>query len=209
MKIVLVVMLLSLFATVSTAPAGPTDLVATAVSPTQINLAWTDNSDNENGFNIVRCQGDPECFDFGQVGSVHPGITTFEDTGLTPGILYRYLVQAFNTEGSAYSNAAQATTQQIAPAAPSALTATAGKRGYRNWVDLAWSDNSNNESSLVIERCAGSNCTDFTEIATVGANAMAYQDSTVARRTAYRFRVYATNSAGDSGYSNVGAVMTR
>jgi titin len=209
MKIVVIAMLLSMLAITSAGPAAPTDLVATAVSPTQINLAWTDNSDNENGFNIVRCQGDPECFDFGQVGSVPPGVTTFEDTGLTPGILYRYLVQAFNTEGSAYSNAAQATTPQIAPAAPSALTAIARKHGYSGWVDLAWSDDSNNESSFVIERCAGSSCTDFARLATVGVNARTYQDSAVARRTEYRYRAYATNSEGDSNYSNLAAVTTR
>ena len=63
MKVVVIAMLMSAFATTSAAPAAPTDLVATALSPTQINLAWTDNSDNENGFNILRCQSDPECFE--------------------------------------------------------------------------------------------------------------------------------------------------
>jgi hypothetical protein len=209
MRVVVLAILVSLLATASAAPAAPTNLVATAVSPTQIDLSWTDNSDNENGFAILRCQGDPECFDFGQVGSVPPGSTSFGDTGLTPGILYRYLVQAFNTEGSAYSNPAQATTPQISPAAPSALTATAGKHGYRGWVDLGWSDNSNNEASFVIERCAGSSCTDFAAIVTVGANTTAYQDGSVARRTTYRYRAYATNSEGASGYSNAAAVTTR
>ena len=35
-----------------TAPAAPTNLTATAVSSTQINLAWTDNASNETGFAI-------------------------------------------------------------------------------------------------------------------------------------------------------------
>src|SRR6185436_18362932 len=35
-------------------PAAPTNLTATAVSSSQINLAWTDNSNNESGFKIER-----------------------------------------------------------------------------------------------------------------------------------------------------------
>lgn len=209
MSVFAIALLLSLLATTSAAPAAPSELVATVVSPRQIDLTWTDNSHNENGFRILRCQGDPECFDFGQVGSVPPGTTTFSDTGLTPGILYRYLVNAFNLDGSTYSNAAQATTPQIPPAAPSALTATAGKHGYRTWVDLGWSDNADNESTFVIERCAGSGCTGFVAIATVVTNAGTYQDATVGRRTVYQYRVHATNSEGASGNSNVASVTTR
>jgi hypothetical protein len=33
-------------------PAAPTELSATAVSSTQIDLSWTDNADNETGFEV-------------------------------------------------------------------------------------------------------------------------------------------------------------
>src|SRR5262249_2268730 len=38
-------------------PKAATNLVATAISLTQVNLAWTDNSNNESGFAIERCTG--------------------------------------------------------------------------------------------------------------------------------------------------------
>ena len=38
-------------------PAAPSGLSATAVSSSQINLAWTDNANNETGFKIESCQG--------------------------------------------------------------------------------------------------------------------------------------------------------
>jgi hypothetical protein len=36
-----------------TVPAAPSSLTATATSSTQINLSWTDNSNNETGFKIA------------------------------------------------------------------------------------------------------------------------------------------------------------
>ena len=193
----------------SSPPAAPSDLVATVVSATQIDLSWTDNSDNENGFGVLRCQGDAECFDFGEIATLGRDVTSYQNTGLVPGITYRYLIRAFNTDGNRYSNAAAATTPQIPPAAPSDLAGVAGKHGFLNWVDLSWRDASNNEAGFVVERCAGAGCADFTAIATVGASTTGYRDAAVGRRTVYRYRVSATNSAGDSGYSNIASVTTR
>lgn len=191
----------------SSPPSAPSDLVATVVSPTEIDLVWTDNSDNENGFGVLRCQGSADCFDFGEIATLIPNATSYQDKELVPGITYRYLVRAFNTDGNAYSNDAVATTPQIPPAAPSDLVATAGKHGYLNWVDLSWHDGSNNEVGFVVERCAGSGCADFAIIARV--TMPSYRDGAVGRRTLYRYRVSATNSAGDSAYSNVAEAISR
>ena len=38
-------------------PLAPSGLMATAVSSSQIDLSWSDNSDNESGFEIERCDG--------------------------------------------------------------------------------------------------------------------------------------------------------
>ncbi len=38
-------------------PAAPTGLVATATSPSQVNLSWTDNATNETGFKVARAVG--------------------------------------------------------------------------------------------------------------------------------------------------------
>ena len=43
--------------TVLTAPASPNGLTANAISSSQINLKWTDNSNNEDGFKIERKTG--------------------------------------------------------------------------------------------------------------------------------------------------------
>lgn len=85
-------------------PAAPTNLNGAAVSSTQINLAWVDNSNNEQGFRIERCQNN-NCSNFVQIAQVNANVTTFSNTGLTGNKTYRYRVRAFNATGnSAYSN---------------------------------------------------------------------------------------------------------
>jgi hypothetical protein len=90
-------------------PAAPSGLTATAVSSTQIDLTWTDNSGfNEDGFKIERLQNGNT---WAQIGTVGAGVTTFANTGLTPNKTYTYRVRAFNVLGnSAYSNTASAKT---------------------------------------------------------------------------------------------------
>ena len=92
------------------------------------------------------------------------------------------------------------------PAAPSNLTAANG--GTRR-VNLSWKDNSSNETQFLLERCrlSRSSCT-FSQLATVGAGVTGFSDTSVSRRTTYRYRVKARNSAGDSAYSNTAQVTT-
>jgi predicted phage tail protein len=85
-------------------PAAPTNLVATVISRSQINLSWTDNATNEDGFRIERCKG-ATCTNFTQIATVGPNVTTYANTGLTANTSYRYRVRAYNASGvSAYSN---------------------------------------------------------------------------------------------------------
>jgi hypothetical protein len=91
-------------------PAAPSGLTVTAVSRTQINLSWADNSGDETGFKIERCKT-ANCTNYAEVSQVGANVTTFADTGLTKNTTYRYRVRAFNANGnSAYSNAASART---------------------------------------------------------------------------------------------------
>ncbi|MBI4831846.1 MAG: fibronectin type III domain-containing protein [Candidatus Lindowbacteria bacterium] len=91
-------------------PAAPSGLTANAVSSSQINLAWTDNSGNEDGFAIERCTG-ADCTAFAQIATAAANSTTYNNTGLTANTSFTYRVLAYNTVGdSDYSNTASATT---------------------------------------------------------------------------------------------------
>ena len=68
---------------------------------------------------------------------------------------------------------------------------------------MAWADNAGSETGFIIERAKGSTGTNFTRIATVGANVTRYSNTGLAANTAYRYRVSAYNASGTSGYSNI------
>lgn len=91
-------------------PAAPSNLTATPVSSTRINLSWSDNANNEGGFRLERCQGN-NCTNFVQVAEIEANSTGYSNTGLSRNKSYRYRVRAFNGGGnSGYSNIADART---------------------------------------------------------------------------------------------------
>ena len=186
-------------------PTAPSNLAATALaSPRQIDLTWSDNSTDEQGFTLERAtaSGGP----FVQIAKLRAGAKCYSDSSnLAAGTTYYYRVCAFNTVGnSAYSNTASATTQATLPAAPSNLSATAASSSQ---INLQWTDNSSNETGFRIERSiiAGG---PFTQVATTGAGVTTYSNTGLAASTTYYYRVCAYNSAGASVYSNAATATT-
>jgi hypothetical protein len=192
---------------VGTPPAAPTNLVASAISSSQINLTWSDNDTTEDGFKIERCTG-AGCSNFAQIATVGANITSYANTSLTASTSYTYRVRAYNATGdSDYSNTANATTQ-AAPAVPNAPTNLVATAVSKSQINLSWTDNATNETGFYIERCKGSTCTNFTRIATVGADVTSYANTGLAKGTTYRYRVQAYNASGVSAYSNIASATT-
>ena len=90
-------------------PSAPSSLSATAVSASQIDLTWVDNSPNETGFKIERKTGSGGTYS--QIDTVAANTTSYSDSGLSASTTYYYRIRAYNVAGnSAYSNEANATT---------------------------------------------------------------------------------------------------
>ena len=106
-----------------TAPSIPTGLTATAISSSQINLAWTASTDDVavTGYQVFR----------DSVFIATSSGTTYADTGLSPGTAYFYTVTAFDAAVNISNQSATAT------ATTSAVTATdsgggGGSVSYQN-----------------------------------------------------------------------------
>jgi predicted outer membrane repeat protein len=111
--------------TSTTGPIAPSGLTAQAGGTGQISLGWTDQSSNETGFKIERSTDGTT---FTQIATVGANVTSYADTGLTPGTRYSYRVRATSSTGdSSYSNQASDVARGIAThlqvSAPSADTA--------------------------------------------------------------------------------------
>jgi hypothetical protein len=78
-------------------PAAPTDLTASAVSSSQIDLSWTDKANNEKGFKIERKKGTGS---FVQIATVGTNKTSYSNTGLQASTTYTYRVRAYNDAGN-------------------------------------------------------------------------------------------------------------
>ena len=189
----------------TTPPTAPTNLAATVVSNTQINLTWTASTDNVGVTNylVQRCAA-PGCSNFAQIGATGGPGTTYNDTSASASTSYTYQVIATDAANnpSLPSNISTAITTGP-PAAPSNLTATAASATQ---INLSWTNNAINQTGFKVER-SPDNIT-FTQIGTSGASATTYSDPNLAPKTLYYYRLRATNASGDSGYSNTASATT-
>lgn len=181
-----------------TIPAAPTSPAAEATAYNKINIAWTDASDNETGFEIVRSLTTNGTYS--PAGTVSANVTSFTDSGLTASKKYFYKVRAIGEYGeSAFSPKVDATTPG-APSTPATPTNLVGAAGENNTIAISWTDNSNNENNFIVYRSTDN--TNFTALATLPANSNAYNDTGLVQLTNYYYYVVSANNSGESEHSN-------
>ncbi|GMK37673.1 hypothetical protein PCCS19_07270 [Paenibacillus sp. CCS19] len=177
---------------VTTAPAAPTALAATAGNA-QATLSWTASS-GAASYNVKRATTSG-----GPYTTVATGVTgtTYTNTGLTNGTTYYYVVSAVNSAGES-TNSTQASATPVAavtaPAAPTGVTATAGNAQ----AVLTWAA-STGATSYNVKRATTSGGP-YTTIAT-GVAGTTYTNTSLTNGTTYYYVVSAVNSAGESANS--------
>ncbi len=89
------------------------------------------------------------------------------------------------------------------PKGPSVLTA---KSINATRLDLAWKDNSTDETGFSIQRRAGGSSNDWVQIGAVVPNVRSFSDFNVTNGSSYDYRVVAYNQAGESAPSNIATI---
>jgi len=210
---------------VAVPPRAPSNLVSMKQGA-KATLLWTDNSLSETSFTIERA-GDAG-FTTGLVTfTVGADVTTYIDNTIKNNQNYYYRVKAVNLVGdtwdysdpninegavgfptmlveSEYSNNAFVGTG-TPPTAPSNLRVTLVTATS---VALAWNDNSADENGFLIQRALNAGFSQGVVNFLVGANTIAFTDTTVASNTRYYYRVLAFSGTGTSEWSNTLNVRT-
>jgi fibronectin type 3 domain-containing protein len=188
-------------------PNKPADAHTTFNSTTRIDLAWTDLSDNEDGFRILRSAPGQ---DFVTIVTLPANTTSYVDNGfggngLTPGTEYQYHIQAFNVAGYNDFTGTDTATLTLPPGTPS-VTAGDGQ------VTLSWtapSYRATNSTLLTfnVYRATSSGGEGATPIVTDLANPN-YTDTSVTNGITYYYKVTAVEVGGESAPSGESAPAT-
>ena len=173
--------------TAATEFPAPSDLSATAISDSEVQLAWVDNTSYETGFKIERDDGSG----FAMIGTVLSDATEYTDSGLTVDQTYSYRVAAY-TSGNTSTWATIIVTTEFP--APTNLSATAISDSE---IEFSWTDNCSFEDGYHIERDFGSG---FTEIGIVSSDVTEFTDIGLTFGQSYNYRVAAFTSLNTSSW---------
>jgi hypothetical protein len=182
----------------SAAPNTPTGLTATTQQDPQttewsVNLSWTDNSTNEEGFILDRRNSSTASWT--RVATLAANATSYSDTGAPADATVSYRVRAISDLNSAFSNVADA------PTPPHAPTATTSWFDAHNSVRILWTDGSSVETGFDILRKTTSGA--WAVVGTVSANILQYTDTSTQPLTTYQYTIRAKRDALVSATSNV------
>ena len=176
-------------------PAAPTNLIAVALSDSEISLNWTDNSD-ETGFEVERSPDGTTGWT--NVGTTAANVNTFRNGGLTAQTRYVYRVRsARGGLFSAYTNPVGATTHNtpvVVPAAPANLVATVASSSQ---INLSWNA-ANGLTGYKLEYADNVAFTNQKTETNILGTATTFAVQNLLANTPYYFRLYAVNSAGTS-----------
>ncbi len=197
--------------TTAAPPAAPSNLVATASAPSPlpptVTLTWTDNANDETGFNLERApdaNGAPGIY--AVIATLAPNTTSYVDDTVEPKMTYWYRVQAFSAAGpSFYSNEASGVTPGQIPEAPSELRVSDVKKDS---IRIRWLDNATNEVGYYVERSTDGGLT-WVLYATLPANSTTYNNRQLPRNTTFCYRVQAFNADGVSAFAGPVCATTK
>jgi fibronectin type 3 domain-containing protein len=170
-------------ATTAIPPAPPTNVQATKITTTEVDLSWTNVATNATGIKILAQLGNNTARVVAT--GLAPTTTSFNVTGLTPGSPYLFEIDALNSSGPSGAATFNASTLT---AAPTNLTAAAGN----GVVNLSWTAPTG-AVSYDVYRGTTAGGESAAPLAT-GVTAASFSDTTVTNGATYFYTVTAVNA---------------
>lgn len=180
--------------TVTTPVSPPTApfLYTPTATATRVTLTWTD-SNKEDSFVLERRDSGSPTWTVAAVLS--PNVLTYADQSVASSTSYEYRIKAMmGTLASAYSAVVYVTTP--APQPPSAPSGVVLRVISGTQLRITWS-NVLDETGYVIERRTDDPLS-WSQVGSVAANVLVFEDNTVESGLQYWYRVKAQNAVGSS-----------
>jgi fibronectin type 3 domain-containing protein len=178
-------------------PAAPTELGIRVISQTQLDLAWTDRSGNETGFELERSTDRGATYT--PVATTGANTTSYSDKGRAANTTYVYRVRAVNGDGvSEWADPKSETTLPNLPAAPSELKALLMGDSE---IELTWEHSGADVDGFRLERKSAASGS-YALLFSPTAAGRSYTDIALSPDTQYTYRIKAYNRAGESAPSS-------
>lgn len=187
------------------APAAPSGLALSLQNETVVRMSFTDNAANETHYVVDLRVNDGAWSEYAAVAAAASqaasmGSRTLTDDEREANTTYCYRVRARNAAGDSLpSNCVCITTPPPAPPnRPMGVAATAESSSQ---IRVTWIDSSTTESGFRVERSNDNGAT-WSAITTKPANSQSHTDGGLPASTAFRYRIVAVNSVGESPASD-------
>ncbi|MEM7474680.1 MAG: fibronectin type III domain-containing protein [Planctomycetota bacterium] len=180
-----------------TLPIAPSNLSVTVVSSTQFHVSWSDNSEREPNYKL----------DYSRDG----GDTWFHIKTTERDVEWASIQRELNGNHEYFvraraGNSEYANTSFVTPAFPDKPAGLVATERNTNSLRLAWEDQPDREiDSYTLER--SSDRSDWAVVAVL-TDQTEYFDNSLQDNHKYHYRLFATNSIGDSPYSTVTSANT-
>ena len=181
----------------------PTNIVVTGAA-SSITVTWTDALNTTSTFIYFSSVSGQTAYH----GYADVGTETYTISGLSADTYYIALMShnsvkdTYSTKTSEYSDAVGEGVS--IPSVPSAFTASVASSSS---IDLAWTDNSDDESGFVIQQSADGE-SGWSTVITTGTNVTSSTDSGLTASTEYFYQMRAFNDAGNSAWVAAAASAT-
>jgi autotransporter-associated beta strand protein len=169
-------------------PNAPTNVTATAVSASQINLTWNTVSSATN-YDVLRSTTNGGTYTIIATGIT---ATNYSDTALAGGTTYYYVVTALSNAGSSTNSTQASATTLTPPDAPTGLTATGV---FPSQIILSWTAGAGAMSYNVKRAYVSSGA--YVTIAT-GVTTAGYTNTSLTGNVTYYYVVSSVNANGES-----------